>query len=131
METKQPITVETIVNAPIAKVWDTWTQPQHITKWNQASDDWHTPYAENDLRTGGKFKSTMAAKDGSMSFDFEGTYSQVDHHQLIEYFLADKRRVKIIFQANGTETKVTEAFDPEEEIMYIPMPAQLSQDNFQ
>jgi uncharacterized protein YndB with AHSA1/START domain len=115
MNTTQTITVETVVNAPIAKVWDSWTLPQHITKWNQASDDWHTPYAENDLRTGGKFKSTMAAKDGSVSFDFEGTYSLVTTHQRIEYFLADGRTVKIIFQANGNETKVTETFDPEGE----------------
>ncbi len=115
METKQAITVETVVNAPVAKVWESWTLPQHITKWNQASADWHTPYAENDARTGGKFKSTMAAKDGSMSFDFEGIYSLVVTHQRIEYTMADGRTVKITFVANGNETKVTETFDPENE----------------
>ena len=113
MDTKQIITVETVVNAPITKVWESWTLPQHITKWNQASDDWHTPYAENDVRTGGKFKSTMAAKDGSMSFDFEGTYSQVIPHQLIEYSIADGRTVKVVFDAHGNETKVTESFEAE------------------
>lgn len=115
METKQSITVETIVKASVRKVWESWTLPQHITKWNQASDDWHTPYAENDLRTGGKFKSTMAAKDGSMSFDFEGTYTRVTPHELIEYTMADGRTVKVIFETSGQETKVTETFDPESE----------------
>ncbi len=115
METKQAITVETIVNAPIAKVWESWTLPQHITKWNQASDDWHTPYTENDCRTGGKFKSTMAARDGSFSFDFEGVYTLVIPHERIEYAMADGRTVKVIFQANGNHTIVTETFDPESE----------------
>jgi len=115
METRQSITVETVVKAPIKKVWESWTLPQHITKWNQASDDWHTPYAENDPRTGGKFKSTMAAKDGSMSFDFEGVYSLVTMHQRIEYAMADGRKVKIIFQGSGNETKVIETFDAETE----------------
>lgn len=115
METKQTITVETNVNAPIAKVWESWTLPQHITKWNQASDDWHTPYAENDCRTGGKFKSTMAAKDGSFSFDFEGIYSSVTPQERIEYAMADGRKVKVIFQGNGNQTKVIETFDPESE----------------
>jgi len=114
METpKTPITVEVIVNAPIEKVWTCWTEPKHITQWNQASPDWHTPYAENDARTGGKFKSTMAAKDGSMSFDFEGTYFNVQPHKLIEYSMEDGRKVKIFFIVIGNETRVTETFDPE------------------
>ena len=115
MEKIQPITVDAMVNAPIAKVWESWTHPQHITKWNQASDDWHTPYAENDCRTGGKFKSTMASKDGKMSFDFEGVYSLVIQHERIEYAMPNGREVKIIFEGSGNQTKVTETFDPERE----------------
>ena len=115
METKQAITVQTLVNAPLAKVWESWTEPKHITKWNQASDDWHTPYAENDVRTGGKFKSTMAAKDGSMSFDFEGVYSLVIEQERIEYAMPDGRLVKVVFQGNANETTVIETFDPESE----------------
>ena len=115
METRQSITVETVVKAPIKKVWESWTLPEHITKWNQASDDWHTPYAENYPRTGGKFKSTMAAKDGSMSFDFEGIYSLVTLQQRIEYAMADGRQVKIIFEGKGNETIVIETFDAETE----------------
>lgn len=109
------ITVQTLVNAPVEKVWNTWTKPEHITQWNNASDDWHTPYAENDLRVGGLFKATMAAKDGSFSFDFTGTYSDVKTNQLIEYTIADGRSVKIVFESKGNTTQVTETFEAEAE----------------
>lgn len=116
METtkKTTITVEATVKAPVEKVWQYWSEPQHITKWCQASDDWHAPYAENDLRTDGKFKTTMAAKDGSFSFDFEGVYTNVQPNKVIEYVMPNGREVKITFAANGNETKVTETFDPED-----------------
>jgi len=110
---KTAITVETVVEAPIEKVWKTWTSPEDIIKWNNASDDWHTPKATNDLRVGGKFVATMAAKDGSASFDFEGAYTNIQKHKLIEYTMADGRKVKITFSEQGNETKVVETFDPE------------------
>lgn len=115
METDQKtkITVETAVGAPVEKVWTLWTDPKHITAWNNASDDWHTPEAENDLRVGGKFRSRMAARDGSAAFDFEGVYDEVEKHKLISYALADGRKVKIKFAENGQETVVTESFDAE------------------
>ena len=111
--TKTNITVEAIVNAPVNKVWNAWSDPKHITKWCQASEDWHVPYADNDLKVGGKFKTTMAAKDESFRFDFEGVYSQVKTNSLIEYDIADGRKVKVEFVANGNETKVTETFEAE------------------
>lgn len=74
---KNPISVETIVKAPIAKVWEYWNKPEHIVKWAFAADDWEAPAAENDIRTGGKFKTVMAAKDKSVSFDFAGIYTNV------------------------------------------------------
>jgi len=116
METKEKkaITIKATVNAPVEKVWQYWSAPEHITKWCQASDDWHAPYAENDLRTGGKFKTTMAAKDGSMSFDFEGVYSNVEENKLIAYSMSDGRKVSITFEADGNQTHVTETFDPED-----------------
>ena len=77
------ITIKNTVKASAEKVWEFWNTPEHITKWSFASPDWHTPYAEADLREGGKFKSTMAAKDGSASFDFVGTYTTVDVHKKI------------------------------------------------
>ncbi len=112
METSA-ITVSTTVNAPIEKVWKSWTSPEHIMQWNNASPDWHTPYAENDPRTGGKFKSTMAAKDGSFSFDFEGIYSNVVERKLIEYGLGDGRQIKVEFIDNGDSVEIIETFDPE------------------
>ncbi len=87
------ITVTATINANPEKVWEFWTQPEHITQWNNASDDWHTPFAENDLTVGGKFKSRMEAKDGSMGFDFGGVYDEVVPHQLISYSLEDGRTV--------------------------------------
>ena len=107
------ITVQTTINASIDKVWDFWTLPEHIKKWSFASSDWHTPYAENDLREGGKFKSTMAAKDGSMSFDFEGEYTLVKENEAIEYVMADGRKVEISFNETPDGVEIIESFDPE------------------
>ena len=98
MEAKNNITIETTVIAPVEKVWETWTEPKHIKQWNNASEDWHTTRAENDLRAGGKFLSRMEGKDGSFGFDFEGTYDVVKPNQLIEYTTGDGRKVKITFQ---------------------------------
>lgn len=110
---KSTITVTTTVNAPVEKVWECWTEPAHITKWNSASDDWHTPHAENDLRDGGKFSSRMEAKDGSFGFDFGGVYDKVKTHELIAYTMGDGRKVEITFAGDGNTTKVIETFDPE------------------
>lgn len=107
------ITVQTTINAAIDKVWDFWTLPEHIKKWSFASPDWHTPYAENDLREGGKFKSTMAAKDGSMSFDFEGEYTLVKQNEAIEYIMTDGRKVEISFNETPDGVEIIESFDPE------------------
>jgi uncharacterized protein YndB with AHSA1/START domain len=107
------ITVQTTVHASIEKAWEFWTQPEHIMHWNNASDDWHCPKATNDLKVGGKFNYTMAAKDGTMSFDFEGEYSKVDDFSLIEYRIIDGRKVIILFEKTNEEVLITESFDPE------------------
>ena len=114
-KTRKTITVEATVKAPVEKTWKLWTLPEHITKWNNASDDWHTPRAENDLRAGGKFLARMEAKDGSFGFDFGGVYDQVVTNELIAYTLGDGRKVKLTFTANGKETTVVEAFEAENE----------------
>lgn len=116
METanKTTITVECIVKAPVEKVWKYWSAPEHITQWNQASDDWHTPRAENDLRVGGRFSARMEAKDGSFGFDFWGVYDEVETNKLISYTLGDNRKVTVKFNASGNETKVTETFEAED-----------------
>ena len=107
------ITIQKTVNASIDKVWDFWTTPEHITKWSFASPDWHTPHAENDLREGGKFSSTMAAKDGSMSFDFGGEYTLVEKNKAIEYILEDGRKVEISFTETPSGVEIIQSFDPE------------------
>ena len=115
METQEKtvITIENTVNKPVEKVWEYWSQPEHIKQWNNASDDWHTTRAENDLRPGGSFLSRMEAKDGSFGFDFGGVYDAVKTNELIEYTIGDGRKVTIQFAANGNETKVTETFEAE------------------
>ena len=107
------ITVSTTVNAPVEKVWSFWTEPEHVIKWNNASDDWHTPYAENDLRIDGTFLSRMEAKDGSFGFDFSGIYDDVILYEVISYNLEDGRNVKITFIPHENTTEVTEVFDAE------------------
>jgi uncharacterized protein YndB with AHSA1/START domain len=107
------ITVQNTVKAPVEKVWKFWTLPEHITKWSNASEDWHTPFAENDLRNGGKFISRMEAKDGSFGFDFGGVYDEVKTNEVIAYTLGDGRKVKINFSTEGDETKVVETFEAE------------------
>jgi uncharacterized protein YndB with AHSA1/START domain len=113
METSKKIIVETTVQAPVEKVWEYWTEPTHITKWNTASEEWHTPFAENDLQVGGKFLSRMEAKDGSFGFDFGGVYDDVRLNEGIAYTLEDGRKVTITFISHGDETKVIETFDAE------------------
>lgn len=112
---KIKINIETLISADVKKVWDCWTKPEHITKWNFASDDWHCPSAENDLKVGGKFKSRMEAKDGSFGFDFEGVYDEVIDHKKIAYTMPDSRQVITYLENLGDKTKVTTTFDAENE----------------
>lgn len=109
------ITIETIINAPIETVWKYWTQPEHITQWCFASDDWEAPHAENDVRVGGGFKTTMAAKDKSTSFDFSGKYTAVKDKEMMEYVLDDGRVVSVFFQETDNGVKVIETFEAEDE----------------
>lgn len=113
MDEHAPITVSTRIAAPPDRVWARFTLPEHITGWNAASDEWHCPKATNDLRVGGDFSYTMAARDGSFSFDFGGTYTAVEPQARIAYTLGDGRRVEVRFEPDGDGTRVTETFDPE------------------
>lgn len=106
------ISVQTIINAPIAKVWELWTLPEHIVKWNYPSEDWQTTDAENDLKINGKFKYSMKTKDKSIGFDFEGIYTDVKVFSLIEYKLFDNRTGTIHFKDNNNSVKLTEVFEP-------------------
>lgn len=105
------ITVETHVAAPIETVWHAWSNPDDIVQWNAASDDWHTTRATADLRVGGTFSSRMEAKDGSMAFDFAGTYTRVDAYELIEFTMDDSRVVRVEFLDSRDGVTVRETFD--------------------
>ena len=113
MATQIKITASII--APIEKVWDKWTNPEYITKWNFAVDEWQCPRAENDLKVGGKYFARMEAKDGSFGFDFEAIYNVVKQNQELTYTMTDGRKATTIFESNGSETIVITTFDAESE----------------
>jgi uncharacterized protein YndB with AHSA1/START domain len=109
------ITIESLVGAPIEKVWLCWTEPSHITRWNFASEDWCCPSAENDLTIGGRYRARMEAKDGSFGFDFEAIYDEVSDRETLAYTMTDGRRVKTVFAVQKSSTRVTTTFAAEQE----------------
>lgn len=109
------VTVATPINAPLEKVWEYYTKPEHIVNWNSASEDWHTPKAENDLREGGKFLSRMESKDGTEGFDFTGEYTKVVPNSFIEYVMDDGRKVAVVLNDENGSTEVQVKFDLETE----------------
>ncbi len=115
MENKTNITVEAVINAPVEVVWHYWTEPEHITQWNYASDEWHSPKAENDLTVGGKFVYRMEAKDQSFGFDFSGCYDAVEPNKQINYTMDDGRKAEISFINQDDATKMIETFEAETE----------------
>ena len=110
---KTTITVKVLIQAPIDMVWKKWTTPEDIKKWNYASNDWHSPHVDNDLRVGGRFTFRMEAKDGSAGFDFTGVYEKIIVNELIEYVIEDGRKVKAQFIPRGDNTEVIESFEAE------------------
>lgn len=109
------ITIEINVNAPIDIVWDTWTNPKHVVKWNHASEDWHSPNASNDLKVGGKFDYRMEAKDGSFGFDFSGTYIEIEEKSLLLTKLDDDRLVHTEFSQHNGFVRIVENFEADAE----------------
>lgn len=108
-----PITIQTQVFAPIEVVWDCWISPEHITRWNAASDDWHTPSATSDFREGGSFLNRMEAKDGSFGFDLKGTFDRIILHRFISFTMEDDRKVEVEFESAGNQINITERFEAE------------------
>ncbi len=109
------ITIDSTISANTEKVWNYWTEPDHITKWNFASDDWCCPSAENDMTIGGTYKARMEAKDGSFGFDFEAVYDEIIEHKKIVYTIADGRKVTTTFEKLDDLTKLTTTFETESE----------------
>ena len=112
---KEEITIEALVAAPVERVWHCWTEPDHITQWNFASDDWCCPSAENDLSPGGRYRARMEARDGSFGFDFEAVYDVVAEYEKLIYTITDGRKVTTAFHADGAATRVETTFDAEKE----------------
>jgi uncharacterized protein YndB with AHSA1/START domain len=114
VDAKKTISVQAVISAPVEQVWKLYTEPEHVIKWNNPSNDWHTPRAENDLKVGGKFLYRMEAKDGSSGFDFDGIYEQIRTKELILYSLTDGRKVEVTFtKDNDTRTKIATTFEAE------------------
>jgi len=111
----QRISIEAVVNRTRGDVWNFFNLPEHITKWNFASDDWCCPRAENDLRVGGRLCSRMEAKDGSYGFDFEAIYDEVIPEAKLAYTMTDGRQAETSFEDLGEKTRVSTTFDPEKE----------------
>lgn len=109
------ITVETTVPVSPELAWAYWTEPKHIVEWNQASADWHTPRAENDLRVGGKFFSRMESRDGKYGFDFWGIYDTVEPYHTLNSTLGDERKVFVTFEPVVSGTRIIETFEAESE----------------
>lgn len=109
------IDIEITVNAPLQKVWDCWTQPEHITQWNFASDEWCCPSATNEMVVGSDFSWRMEAKDGSMGFDFWGTYTEISLLKSLQITLGDDRKVEIGFEITENGVRVLESFETEDE----------------
>ncbi|TGL57302.1 activator of HSP90 ATPase [Leptospira ognonensis] len=110
-----PLTVQAKISSDVHKVWNYYTAPEHITKWNFADPSWHCPSAENDLKAGGKYKARMEAKDGSFGFDFEAVYSEVLPEKKLAFTMEDGREATVLFQELGNETNVIITFDAENE----------------
>lgn len=108
------ITVRATINAPVNKVWEYYTQPQHITQWNFADPSWHCPHAENEMKVGGKYLARMEAKDGSFGFDFEAIYTEINPGKNFKYAFGD-RNAEVSFMSKDSHTEITVSFDPETE----------------
>lgn len=111
---QEKITVKATVSADKQKVWDYYTQPEHITKWNFADPSWHCPSATNDLKVGGRYVARMEAKDGSFGFDFDAIYTEINQGQSFTYEFGG-RLATVEFKETNGQTGVTVTFDPETE----------------
>ncbi|PJZ70958.1 activator of HSP90 ATPase [Leptospira perolatii] len=114
MDSKK-ITVQAAITGDLKKVWDCYTNPKHIIKWNFASDDWQCPWAKNDMKVGGKYSARMEAKDGSFGFEFEAIYDTVVDQKSFSYTMTDGRKATVNFENKDHKILVTVSFDPESE----------------
>ena len=115
MASEGKIEIESKINAELDRVWEYWTKPEHITKWNKASEDWLCPNAENDLKEGGRFKYRMESQDGKVGFDFAGTYKEVREKEKLTYELEDGRNAEVTFSEEDGNVMIKEILDTEDD----------------
>jgi uncharacterized protein YndB with AHSA1/START domain len=105
--TGRTLTLTRVFDAPRDLVWKAYTDPAHIVKWSFAND-WEAPFAETDLRPGGKFRVGMRPVDHSEEgFVFEGTYSEIVRPERIVQAIGDGRVMKTTFEDVGGKTRLT------------------------
>ena len=110
------VRMEIRILEPVTKVWEYFTDPYHIRKWNFAYDKWYCPSAEIDLREGGRFSYRMEAKDRTFGLDFAGVFTEIIPMELIRFILDDGRKVEIRFEkVDEDTTDIVEFFEPEKE----------------
>ena len=122
----EKVTLKSTILRPVNKVWEYFTQPEHITKWNFATEEWKCPSAESDFREGGNFNYRMEAKDGSFGFDFKGTFDEIREQELLKYHLDDGRNVEVVFnKTDESTTEIVLTFEPEKQ-----NPAEMQRDGW-
>ena len=100
------IEITRVFDAPLALVWQVWTEPEHVKQW-WGPHGFTTPVYESDLRTGGIMRYHMRAPDGSV-FPSEGRFEDVVLHERIVIVGAVEIAGTLAFTAR-TEVRFSEA----------------------
>ena len=107
------ITIETVVHAPIDKVWAAWDHARrHRAVERRIRRLAHHESIRRPARRRRLFLR-MEAKDGSMGFDFAGIYTKVVPNALIESSFGE-RTLQVEFVPGADGVTVRETFDAEE-----------------
>ncbi len=101
------LTLSRVFDAPRELVWTAYTDPKHIVKWMFAKD-WESPFAETDVRPGGRFRIGMRPADhSSEGFVFEGAYREVVRPERLVQAIGDGRVMTATFADMQGKTKLT------------------------
>jgi uncharacterized protein YndB with AHSA1/START domain len=81
---KDAVVIERTFDAPVALIWQLWTQPELFKKW-YGPTGFSVPVAEMDVRVGGKHLFCMQSPDGSMKMWSTGEYLEVVPNKRLVY----------------------------------------------
>ncbi|HYX38944.1 MAG TPA: SRPBCC domain-containing protein [Oligoflexus sp.] len=73
--------VDRTVNAPLAKVWQVWTDVESMKKW-WSPKDYTAPVINSDFQVGGSFLYSMRSPKGDMHWN-TGKYTEIVPNQKI------------------------------------------------